>query len=271
MSHQLAGLRLNTGELWVILNELNLGGGLLGAEGALVAHSDPDRTAMLRDGRATLLARGLLRVNGEGRLALAEGPRALIARSAHPDAAVWLMRTSGAGAPAQVYVALNPDGGVAYRPDASGVHDFIPIPDANTLTALTQMEMSALPECPGLRPRVWLAPTAVLGPVAEGTETGDGDNSCVNALVGCGFSAADAEAFVAAVAEAELRGALTGFALGRAGISLTWLGHAGAIWTIRLDGESGLSLLRRCGGEAARQQAAAIAADIAGRVWPPRT
>ncbi len=38
MSHQLAGLRLNTGELWVILNELNLGGGLLGAEGALVAH-----------------------------------------------------------------------------------------------------------------------------------------------------------------------------------------------------------------------------------------
>ena len=199
------GLRLNTGELWVILNELNLGGGLLGAEGALVAHSDPDRTAMLRDGRATLLARGLLRVNGEGRLALAEGPRALIARSAHPDAAVWLMRTSGAGAPAQVYVALNPDGGVAYRPDASGVHDFIPIPDANTLSALTQMEMSALPECPGLRPRVWLAPTAVLGPVAEGTETGDGDNSCVNALVGCGFSAADAEAFVAAVAEAELR------------------------------------------------------------------
>ena len=34
MSHQLAGLRLNTGELCVILNELNLGGGLLG--------SDPD-------------------------------------------------------------------------------------------------------------------------------------------------------------------------------------------------------------------------------------
>ncbi len=268
MSHQLAGLRLNTGELWVILNELNLGGGLLGAEGALVAHSDPDRAAMLRDGRATLLARGLLRMNGEGRLALADEPRALIARSAHPDAALWLMRTSGAGAPAQVYVALNPDGGVAYRPEASGVHDFIRIPDVDTLTALTQMEMSALPECAGLRPRVWLAPSAVLGPVAEGTEAGDGDNSCVNALVGCGFSAADAEAFVAAVAEAELRGALTGFALGRAGISLTWLGHAGAIWTIRLDGESGLSLLRRCGGVAARQQAAAIAADIAGRVWP---
>lgn len=270
MSHQLAGLRLNTGELWVILNELNLGGGLLGAEGALVAHSDPERAAMLRDGRATLLSRGLLRVNGDGRLALADGPRALIARSAHPDAAVWLMRTSGAGAPAQVYVALSPDGGVAYRPDASGVHDFIPIPDANTLATLTQMEMSGLPACDALRPRVWLAPTAVLGPVAEGTEAGDGDDSCLNALVGCGFSAADAEAFIAAVAQAELRGALTGFALGRAGISLTWLGHADAIWTIRLDGESGLSLLRRCGGEAARQQAAAIAADIAGRVWPPR-
>ena len=218
MSHQLAGLRLNTGELWVVLNELNLGGGLLGSESALVAHSDPDRVALLRDGRATLLARGLLRPDGDGRLTLADEPRALIARSAHPDAAVWLMRTSGLGAPAQVYVALNEEGGVAYRPDPSGVHDFIPVPDANTLAALTQAEMASLPACDGLRPRVWLAPTAVLGPVAEGTGAGDGDNANVNALAGCGFSAPDAEAFVAAVAQAELRGALTGFALGRAGI-----------------------------------------------------
>ena len=267
MSHRLAALRLSTGELWVILNELNMGGGLLGAEEALLAQADADQAALLRAGRDSLVARGLLMRDDAGRQSVASSVRALIERSSHPEAAIWLIRNSGTGAPAQTYIALSADGGVAYRPDPAGVHDFISVPNPSVLTALTQAGIDPLPACDGIRPRVWLAPTAVLGRVAEGTDGNDDDQSHVSALIGCGFSAHDATAFVAAVAESELRGALTGFALGRSGISLTWLGHAGAIWTVRLDGDSGLSLLRRCGGEAARQQAAAVAVDIAELVW----
>lgn len=269
MSHQLATLRLTTGELWVILNELNEGAGILGAEQAMSEVAAPEDRALLSDGRARLRARGLLRPAGEGRATVAEGVRHIIRRSASPAAALWLLRLDGQPPPAQIYVALDAEGGVAYRPDAAGFHDFIPVPDVAALTVLAHAAMGAGLADDVARPRAWLVPTAVLGPITESGERDTDDLANRHALVGCGMSSSDAAAFVAAVAEATQRGALTGFLVGKAGVSLTWLAHAGAVWTVRLDGDSGLSLLRRCATEAARQQVAALAGEVATRVWGP--
>lgn len=269
MSPQLATLRLTTGELWVILNELNMGAGLLGVEQAMAAVPGPEDDGMLKDGRARLLARGLLRPNGDGHATVSEGVRHVVRRSASPQAALWLLKLDDQPPPAQVYVALDAEGGVAYRPDPAGFHDFIPVSDIAALTVLAHAAVEAGPDGDGARSRAWLAPTAVLGPIAESGERDTDDAANLNALVGCGMPSADAAAFLAAVAGATRRGALTGFVVGTAGLSLTWLAHAGAVWTVRLDGDSGLSLLRRGSAEAARQQVAVLAADVATRVWGP--
>jgi hypothetical protein len=219
--------------------------------------------ALYRDVAADnqLVERGLLVSNGS-ELALADDAKTLIGLAAHPTAAVWIMQTTGNLS--QTYIAIDETGGVAYQATPNG-HTFTHLPDVDALAEAVRV---ALPKNrdTGPRPRVWLAPTAVLGPVLDNSTATPAEYAeRVRGLLSCGFSQADITAFVDAVENAEIRGALTGFALGRAGISLTYLVRADTTWTVRLDGESGLSLLRRTNCINLCQQATAIAADIAQR------
>ncbi|MBX7214716.1 MAG: hypothetical protein K1X39_11945 [Thermoflexales bacterium] len=272
MTTQIATLRLTTGELFVALNEMNLGSGMLGATSSLAQVPDTELSAFLVDGRARLLARGLLRPDEYGKTVVAPGLRHVLVRSVRPQAAIWLMRAStDAKGPAQTFIALDREGGVAYRPDAdAALHDFIPIAESGALAQLateivmTQAMVDAQPG--GARPRSWMLPLSLITAVTERAAEGDaGDDP--TGLMGAGMSAADAAELFEACRSTETRGALTGYATGAQGLSLVWMARAGVMWTVRMDGDSGMALVRRCDLAAAAQQAAALAVNMAGRVW----
>jgi len=263
----------NTPEMFAFLNNSGIGSGLLGS---VFPETRFDQAALT----AQLVERGYLeRIDAGGFVSFRPAglARDLVGATAHPHAAVWHMQT--APIPEQTYMAFTDEGkGVVFHPTVNQTtgETCYRFTELATVRAVADAIPPLMPISKwNGRPRVWLAPVAILGPVAEGEPLDTDDDGtghpppAVRGLIGCGFSEADAENFCKAVASAPIRGALTGFSLGRAGLSLTYLVEQdGTVWTIRMDGESGLALLRRCGSEAAAQQAAAIAAEIAARVMP---